>query len=536
MVLKTKIVIGTTIVQDDLNTNPNQVIEWEYKKDAAQPVGDLTIKALKSISDLVSLSNNLNIEVFVSYDDVNYKRLFYGYLIEYIPEGGTIKLNCKNRLYDLVRKNVNVIYDSNISTSAGVISAIAQDLIETYGGLTSSVQDSGTDTLINIFKCSNTDIYERVIALRDALGWTLFYDDETDLVHFEPLKLTSSGLTLTTSDNILNVPKWSLDMSYMINKLTVEGATSQTLLTESGRIGTTTGWTTSSIQLTKTPDNAELFIDGSNPPTTQRLGGSKDASTGNYYWIDQENKQIVPTSSFTSGDYAIVNYYWSAPSPIQMENADSISSYGLYEKTMSFDDIKSVADAESRATSILAKRSIPFIVITCLCSGNLNLDLSESIIIQDNINNLAINGEYAISVITFKYPSAAHEITLGDKTWKLVDWQDNTETRLKRLEEANTSNQDLLRILKQSQNDLTNGFRPVTPRYRKINLNEYNLTYAGSIYGGSIKPYGQGKYGSHSDVFTEDIPFYVEQYLDIYEETFVDSDFKDSSSTATWGI
>lgn len=557
MSLYSKVIIDGTTVKDDSGSDPKKVVSWEYKKEESNPLGDCEIVCIRTIEDLITLTNNLSVEIYTSSDDVTYTRIFNGTIDKVNSSGAKITLECENNMAELVRRNVDKIYDSSIDPSAGEISEIAKDLIETYGEMTASVQSSGTadGEKIDEFKCINTDIFERLRALQEALGWALYYDDENDVVHFEPRGFEHSGVTLNTSDNIIGVPDWDTDTSHMINRLRVNGATAQTYITESGQIDVDSGYTTSSIELTKTPDNAEVLMDSSNPPTTQLTGGTKDSTTGNDYYVDRENKEIIAKTSFDSNDYAIVNYFWSAPAPIEMENSESIEDYGLFEKEIDLTDITSVEDAETRATSILSRRSVPFYNCEALVKSSVDLEVGQLVKINDQITSNAQNGEYMINEITFKYPSAAQEVRIGDKVWRMVDWQENTEHRLKRLEEQFIRNQDILRKLVQTNVTSVENFKKVVPRYRKVLVQ--NIGGETGIYDNeNFGLYGTSKYGDSATTSfilgnevagvlgtstlgsstSEQEKHWVAQYQDTYTENFVDDDFEDTdNTTATWG-
>lgn len=555
----TKITINSVIVRDtDSGVDPKKVISWEYLKDG-DAISEAEILVTKDINDLLDLSNGLTVEIFGGTTTSTDRRFFFGKIDTIKPEGTGFLIACSNEMIDLVRKNVNKVYDSSIDPSAGEISEIAEDLIETFGGLTASVQPSGIldGERVDEFKCINTDIYERIFALKKALDWDLFYDDSTRIVHFQPKGFTDSGKTLTVKEEILGLPEWDIDTTNMINDLRVDGATIETNITESGQIGVTSGFTTSSILLTKTPNSTELLIDASNPPTTQREGGSKDATSTGFYYIDRENKKLIPTTSFTNNHFSIVNYIWSSPAPIHMRNQESIDEFGLFQKTIELNDITSVSDAESRATSILSKRSIPFV------TGKIRVKLTdipnrgEMVQIVDNITPTVkgqeLSGQYTVNSIKYNWPSAFEEIEVGDSQWRLADWQQTTEERLKRLEEQFVRNQDIILELVQITNNSLTGLKVPTPRYRKVlskNIAGDNLIWGSPDFGtwGTFKwgdtstfgfvlghssagVLGTSKLGSNA---SENIEIRVLQYLDTYTENFIDTDFKDDSTIASW--
>jgi len=533
----TKVIVNTVTIKDtDGSPDPGKLINWESVKDD-DIISEARLYLPKSVNDLVDLANGQVVEIWGGWTTSTDRRYFYGFIDEIKPQGATIEVVCKNEMSLLVRKNVNKVYDSTIDASAGEISEIVEDLIETYGGMTASVQASGTEDgkRVDQFKCINVDIFERITTLKKALDWDLYYNDSDRKVYFEPSGFNDSGITLTVGSEIVTMPSWTFDTSNMINDLRIDGATTQTNITESGQIGTTTGYATTSILLDKTPDIAELYMDAATPPTTQKIGGTKDASTGHFYYIDRENKKIMPKTgtTFTTDYYSIINYIWSAPAPIHMINDSSITAYGKYEKAVELSDISSVADAESRGASILSKRSVPFIEGTILVKSQAaNIPLrGETVNIVDTktptVNGLVLSGEYVVHGIRYSFPSATEELFVGDKTWRLIEWQANTEERLKRLEEQFVRNQDLVIELVEFKNNTAG---EIKNRYFKIIKRDLNGD--GFILGNPQEAVlGINTLGADSAIGATN---YVRQYLNAYTENFIDDDFEAAGSTATW--
>lgn len=540
----TKIDINSvTIKDDDGSPDPNLVIRWEYEKTDSDEISEIEIILSKSVEDTVTISNGQIIEVWAGNTTSTDKKYFYGFVDKITPEGATVRIIGKNELVTLVRKNVNHVYDSGIDASAGEVSEIAEDLIETYGGMTGTVQSSGTEDgrRVDVFKCINTDIYERLIALKKALDWQIRYDDATRVVYFEPKGYTDSEKTLTVGTEIVGMPTWDYDTTNMINDLRIDGATVQTDITETGKIETTAGYLNESILLTNTPDIVELYMDANDPPTTQKTGGTKDASVGHFYYVDRENKKIMPaiTTTFTTDHFAIVNYTWSAPAPIHMINQESIDSYGFFQKQIELSDVSSVADAESRAQSILSRRSVPFIMAKILVKSSEIPNIGELVNIIDTKSpkgpgGVAPTGQYIVNKIIYKWPSPVEEMEIGDKGWRLVDWQQNTEERLKRLEEQFVRNQDMLMELINIQDTTDENFLKPTPRYRKTitqDIRDVGGEYSfvlGHASGGVL---GTNKLGDRRQA---EVTTFVQQYEDTYTEDFIDDDFESSNTTADW--
>ena len=84
-----------------------------------------------------------------------------------------------------------MLYEVITDSQAGVISAIAEDLITSIGGLSARVVDSGSVLVLQKFICNDDTVLERLQALAKVLNWQLYWDDSTEEVVFEPEGTTS---------------------------------------------------------------------------------------------------------------------------------------------------------------------------------------------------------------------------------------------------------------------------------------------------------------------------------------------------------
>ncbi|KKK51373.1 hypothetical protein LCGC14_3115620, partial [marine sediment metagenome] len=170
----TKIDINSVTIKDDNGApDPNLAINWEYDKSDDEEVSEIEILMPRTVIDTVNITNGHTLEVWGGNSTSTDKKYFNGYVYDIIPEGALIKIIGKNKMLDLVRRNVNHVYDSGIDASAGEVSEIAEDLIETFGGMNGTVQPSGTEDgkRLDQFKCINADVFERLMALKKALDW-----------------------------------------------------------------------------------------------------------------------------------------------------------------------------------------------------------------------------------------------------------------------------------------------------------------------------------------------------------------------------
>lgn len=496
----------------------SKVINYEVERSFGDVISEVDINVVKTISGLVSLSVGQSITIYRGWTTATEEKIFSGFLEMMDPEGGKIKIVGKDKMWALVRKEVTHTYDSSIDASAGNISEIFKDLVTTFGGLTAdatSVQNSGTTTVIEKFVCNHTDIMERCQALARILDWQFYYRSDTDKVYFEPRGFTSNSTVLTVGSNIIQMPKWSYDTTEMVNDLTVAGAFQEIETTESGQVGVTSGYTTASITINFTPISVKVYMDASNPPTTLKTGGLPD-STGTFdYYVDKPNKKIIPAPSttFTTNHYAEIRYSHAIPVPVHTYNQLSIDTYGgpdkiPFKKTITFTDIRSVDDAMQRATNFLNKYSTPFVSATIRVKSVSTYGIREGDILRivDSKSIPNVDGFFVVTRLKIRYPADFEEYVIGDKAWRLGQWQASVEERLKRILEDQIANQDIVTEIVTVDNSVSNSIE-VVPRYFKIVREDTGVPSTHTIF----------------------------QYQNIYTEDFADTDFKDAgNTTASW--
>lgn len=540
----TKVNINSITVKDDDGApDPALLINWNYPQKNDSEISEIVLVLRKNVIDTVSIQVGQTVDVWDGFSTSTDTKRFSGFVSNFKAIGQMYEVTCKDNMWDLVRQTVNTVYLSS-GAQAGQVSAIAEDLIETHGGLTASFVATGTSAgqTIDEFRCDHTQIYERLIVLARAVRYQLYFDAAADTVNFETRGKTNNGVILTTGTEIIDVPQWEDDDSMMVNDLRIDGAVIETNLrfptSGTGKIGTTANFDTTDITLPFTPESAKLTIDAADPPTTIREGGGVDSSTNNYFYIDKENKNIMPASgtTFTTDDFAFVDYTWLAPHPIHQVRELSKTTYGTYKKELVINDIKSVADAESRTKEILDRFSEPFRIATFLVKDNnsVSIDVGDLVRVIDTISNPNVDAEFVVTKIVKRYPGDFQEVTVGDEGIRLSDWSFSVEERLKRLEERNLSNEDLLTELRDFV--LTNF--PET-RYFRAFKEDYDSGSGNSIWnlgsGDGYFDWGAGKWGTDAVSFPTAADHFIMQYLNSYTENFLDTDFKSTNTTATWG-
>ena len=361
-----------------------------------------------------------------------------------------VEVMAKNPLIDLVRKSVNTSFDINVDPEAGVGSAIVDTLITEYGGLSTNsgatVIGTGAVVTWEKFVCRQTDIYERVKTILDVHDYQMYYNYDDDYVYVEPIGYQTNVTQLEVGVNVTGIPTWEEDATQLVNKIRVDGAEAYAETTESGQIGVTTGYTTSTIDLLNSPFSTKVFCDAANPPTTLRARGIIGSTTTFDYSVDEELNTITwNTAQYTPGgsDFVEIQYTFPRPIPVVRKNDVSIAAYWESYINKKYSDIKTVEDAIYRGDVYLATYATPFLSVTVnVPEIDNDYRVGETVTVVDTYNNK--NESLVINSIKKKWPHKYDEISLGDKTYKEAEYNRLTLDKIKRLEEEFTKNEDIL--------------------------------------------------------------------------------------------
>jgi hypothetical protein len=154
--------------------------------------------------------------------------------------------------------------------------------------------------------------------------------------------------------------------------------------------------------------------------------------------------------------------------------------------------------------------------------------------VVDNISAPTVDRLMVVSRARIRWPADYDELVVGDKAWRLAEWQSSVEERLKRMAEEEFANQDLITELITADNTIANSLN-VAPRYRKILTQDYNVANNIMIWNNVDHGiWGSDKWGVSADAFSSEANHFIQQYKNTYNEEFYDTDFKDTSTTADW--
>jgi len=452
--------------------------------------------------------------------------IFRGSVVNYNIDGAIVEVLCKDKLYNLSKAVATVTYDKNIDVQAGKISAIAQDLIETYGDLTASVTDSGTDIILDKFPCNNDFILERLDMLRKVLNWQLYYDPSLDKVVFEPKGNSTIATPLQMGVNIVETLVWDYDKENMANVLTIIGDKQEVETTESGQIGVDTGYTTDDILLTEEPVSVKVFSDASDPPTTLLVGGTPNSTQTFDYYVDVSNKKIVWNDTYTPGgsDYFEVRYSFFRTINVTGQDDTSITSHGKKAAVETHKDIKTVEDAITRLNERLAERKKVDVRTQAKVYGVTGITAGKTVSVVDGINN--ISESLIVDEVVYQFPEPIDIVTVGRNIVTQDDHVANINERLRRLERDLALNQEIVTQVRSFEHNLE-----VHRRYLEVHHNVVDMTGSfvlGHPDGGVLGTDTLGvTYTTEADQIRLVWP------ADTVIEDFRDTDFKDSGN-ANW--
>ena len=544
-------IMKTQVKIDGIDISTTRLMEWTITESFGQTVRECVIKTTIGIyTDIPELDSGKTISIKRGYTSSTDQFVFDGYIDGIEKDGTTVLIRGKDKMIDLIRKSVTYSYDGASFPSTELKgSDIATDLIETWGGMSAEVVDTGDVLTLAKFICNGTDVFSRLQVLADVYDYQIYYDSDDEKVHFEPKGFTSSSEALYVGGvnaNVSDVPKWVFDNSQCVNKLIVKGAVQEVRDTEtfSGDAGALQSFT-----LTKKPISVEAYEDIAGT-WTLKVPGVISSTSGDYdYTIDKEAKSIACTTNWDPASAASnvkIEYVNAIPVPIQVEDLTSQEKYGIYQAEKMFSDIQSVEDAENRGNSWVDKYSSPFAQVTVKPVNLIDYDAGTKVDIVDIFNNES--RKLVINKVVKKFPHNADTLHLGDKEWKISEWGKFTLERIRRLEEENQKNTDLLIQIKRF---------PHTVSFRRRYLDARKVQALGDGFIlGSIKkgilgtdvlgsPYedvmiwgniNYGTWGGQNWGSTIDLDGVLVRRVwpnEKYIETFMDEDFK-GTGNADW--
>lgn len=294
--------------------------------------------------------------------------------------------------------------------------AIVADII----GMTQNLTYASTATsgfTITEYKAREYAI-DTIKTMMDLLQWQIRIDSSGNF-YFEPKGNIDSGVTFTNGENI-QVLSWDDDPTEMMNKIKVIG-----------------GFENFATQETITATGTEFTL-SNKPVGAMRATISGTEQDPDTYTVDAENKKITFTGSKTNP-----TFYYTYARPVVVSNQDdeSINQYTEIYKEVPAPWLNSLSDARKYVQNLLDVYSRPFQKVQGMTGGlNFDVEVGEIVTVIDTIRNRS--GQFIITKITYDFASLSTRLSLGPRDFVLFDWQRETESRIKKLEQRST-NQDI---------------------------------------------------------------------------------------------
>lgn len=422
---------------------------WELvSTQGSSPIKNISITLVKAVESILTIDAELNgysVTIQRGTTTAIDEYVFRGEIVNVHLNAGTIDIYCSDKLFLTTKATVTKSYDYEIETEAGVISEIFKDLINNFTSLycdNTTVINSGTTFILKKFICRSVTVFDRLCELAEALSWQFYYNPVTDKVYFEPKGYLNQSTLLKTGVNIVNKPKWNYDATSLYNHIELRGAYQEVETTEVGTLGITTGYTVNDVLLTKQPISVKLYLDG-----VLKIGGVPGSTSAYDYSVNTTSKLITFKTVQSSSQVCTINYSYALPTPVIVSDQESIETYsddGITPKKISFTkkDITNISDAETYANQYLIDHKDPIAKTKLYITNVKDLEVGQMVPIIDTVNN--VSGQFIITSIKRKYPYVYDEIDIVSNVVTEDDYLWNTIQRVKRLEEQNQNDSDVL--------------------------------------------------------------------------------------------
>lgn len=430
------------------------VISFTVEKRLTDSYCTAQIFLQKNMTDVLQFNDetltNKDVTIARGVDSPTEEYLLRGFVREIEFRNGIVHLHCEDKLSLCRFRVVNDVYDRNIDPEQGVISEILKTLLLQHTNLDfddTTIQNSGTTFVLNKFVLRRRNLMDTLFELTNTIDWQLYYNSDTDKVHFEPKGFIESGQTLTVGQEIVNNPVWEIITDQQFNQITLRG-TSQELLQELGPFqldGSQDGWTTSGITILDKPVVTQLFVDSNNPPEHELRGGVVGSSRTFDYVVDKE-RGVLSFQDFepNSTDWAFLRYTYNVPVQVVRRDQTSVDTYGLKETSQFREDVKTTEDAQRWASNQLKAFKNPFFKTEIRVRFVPFIRVGKLYTIVDNQQN--VNQTLLVTDTKFSYPYNYDVVEVSDREHKTANWATDIPQRIRRLEEREAASEELINV------------------------------------------------------------------------------------------
>jgi uncharacterized protein YaiE (UPF0345 family) len=371
-----------------------------------------------------------------------------GYISGIDNQAGTIIISCSGEFTRIDRKEVNKTYDQHIDPEAGVISAIASDIM-TDGGVTPDVEDSGTTNVFSVFPCRREIRSRKLKELANVLRWACFYDHNNETGIFKPKGNIGTGVSVVVGVYpLINAPIWEENDKQLFNQFTVEGL--------EVRVGRTDWFSGDGVQteyeLKEYPVSVNAVWSGSanfkttRPTDTDLMVGGADEVTSDidYSWREESKILTFKVGSVPSNNTfnVQVEYNYNEALPGFFVDETSQTLYDVREKTVTALYLTNAFDVDELGMSLLKEYSYPKVTTRLLLGNDLSefpqsqdLYVNKTLHVADSQSPRNINKTLTINKLILNYPEPYDEVDVGEHMVDMDDFLERTIDRIKKLED-----------------------------------------------------------------------------------------------------
>ena len=160
VIMLTEVVLGGVDVTAKLR-------KWKTTKTFGYEIMGCELEFAKSVDSLKTPAIAQTLTIKRGTTTATDQFIFDGEVISIEETGYSYKIKGNDKLYDAIKKEITYSYDKNVDASAGQISAIFKDLVNTHTDLTAddtSVQATGTldSEKLEKFVCRHEDVFSKM--------------------------------------------------------------------------------------------------------------------------------------------------------------------------------------------------------------------------------------------------------------------------------------------------------------------------------------------------------------------------------------
>jgi hypothetical protein len=419
------------------------LIRFTVTQTTDKPIDVAELEFREDIANFIDIS--IGDEIIIERGDPLMK-LLSGYVVNLNVKRGYFDVEANNQLFLTMSKRVSKIYDKASDPYQGRMDLIFIDLCQIAGldADNTTVQDTGNLTITRLVY-NNRPIFEALEELRKIMNWHYYHNPVDDKIYFEPVGLNTGETTLQSGINIYNQPKWEFDSSQIGNVLTVE---SGEILVLDSFLYSGDGLT-KEFNITYAPRSIEAFYPYVDEGDKTRLTGGRLDTSGVDYEVDVEKKIIKFAIAPAAGSNNVqVVMSRLSPAIVSIRDSESIKKYNAeFFKVIKLQNIITEADLETAAKQYLQLYKDEFVRVDLRVLGTTVLTRGDSYRIIDAYNSQ--DRYLAITSITYNYPVAVDDVTLGDKEWKLGETIVDMKEKIRKLESYDTESGIIINAIEQ---------------------------------------------------------------------------------------